>query len=76
MYFHAMKNAGRRRWATAAALLAVVPATHAAAACQRAASLSAHGAQVAFAQGRGAAGEHVALYCDQPHSVLDALSAH
>ncbi|MGS0516889.1 hypothetical protein ACQR5T_17770 [Xanthomonas oryzae pv. oryzicola] len=56
-----MKNVGRRRWAIAAALLAVVVATHAAAACQNAAPLSAHGAQVAFAQAKGAAGEHVAL---------------
>lgn len=75
MYFPALKNASRRWRATAAALLAVLPATHAAAACQSAASLSAHGAQVAFAQAKGAAGEHVALYCDQPHADSSSVCA-
>jgi hypothetical protein len=68
MHFFAMQNGGRLRVMIAMVLLASVPAIRARSVCSDPSSLSAHGLQVAFAQAKGLAGEHVALYCDRQHA--------
>jgi len=59
--------------AFAMVLLAPMATVHALTACSHSSSLSAHGPQVTFAQARGAAGEHVTLYCDQQHADNNSL---